>query len=309
MIRTLMLAAALLIGSVLPMHADADKRINVVTSFSILADFAKNVGGDRVQVSSLVGPNGDSHVYTPTPADVKTIGEAAVVIVNGWGFEGWLNRLAASARNSSRGGKITIVEATKNIPALKDNDPHDHDHGHHHAGEIDPHAWQSVENAKIYVQNIRDALIKADPEGAAAYRANSDAYVARLDALDREVQAAVASIPKARRKVISSHDAFGYFASRYGIAFLSPQGVSTDSEPSARDVAAIIRQIKSEKIPAVFMENISDPRLMNRIASETGAKIGGTLYTDSLTDENGPAPTYIAMVRHNIKALTSALAD
>ena len=173
--------------------------------------------------------------------------------------------------------------------------------------DADPHAWQSVVNAKIYVANIRDALIAADQAGAPAYRANADAYLAKLDALDREVREAVAQIPEARRKVISTHDAFGYFAAAYGIAFIAPQGVSTESEPSARDIAAIITQIRTAKIPAVFLENISDPRLMRRISAETGARIGGTLYSDSLTGENGDAPTYIDMVRHNIKALTSAL--
>src|SRR5206468_2410365 len=173
----------------------------------------------------------------------------------------------------------------------------------------DPHAWQSVPNAKIYAANIRDALMAADPPAAAVYRANADAYLAKLDALDGEVRAAIASIPEARRKVISSHNAFGYFADAYGIAFIAPQGVSTESEASARDIAAIITQIRAAKIPAVFLENVSDPRLMRRISAETGAKIGGTLYSDSLTVENGDAPTYIEMVRHNIEALTGALAD
>jgi len=174
--------------------------------------------------------------------------------------------------------------------------------------DADPHAWQSVANARIYVANIRDALVAADPAGGGIYRDNADHYLAKLDALDRDVRAAVAQIPSSRRKVISTHDAFGYFAAAYGIEFIAPQGVSTESEASARDIAAIITQIKASKIPAVFLENISDPRLMRRISTETGARIGGTLYSDSLTGEKGDAPTYIDMVRHNIKALTSALA-
>jgi zinc/manganese transport system substrate-binding protein len=165
-----------------------------------------------------------------------------------------------------------------------------------------------VPNATIYVTNIRDALVAADPAAADTYRANTVAYLARLDALDREVRAAVAGIPAARRRVISTHDAFGYFAAAYGIAFIAPQGVSTETEVGARDLAAIVRQIRAEHIPAVFLENIADPRLMRQIAAETGARIGGTLYSDSLTGENGEAPTYIDMVRHNIKALTGALA-
>ena len=173
--------------------------------------------------------------------------------------------------------------------------------------EADPHAWQAVPNAKVYVANIRDALIAADPAGADAYRSQADAYLAKLDALDAEVRQAVAAIPADHRKVISTHDAFGYFAAAYGIAFVAPQGVSTESEASARDIASIIGQIRKDKIPAVFLENVTDPRLMQRISAETGARIGGTLYSDSLTAENGDAPTYIDMVRHNIKALTGAL--
>jgi zinc/manganese transport system substrate-binding protein len=281
-----------LVAAILPARAQ-DKnagKINVVASFSILGDFVRNVGGERVTVTTLVGPNGDAHVYTPTPQDAKKIADAKLVVVNGLGFEGWLPRLVKSS-----GGKATIVTATQGIASRK-LDSHD-----------DPHAWQSVANAKIYIGNIRDALAKADPAGADAYKANADAYLAKLATLDDEVKTAVATIPAVHRKVISTHDAFGYFAAAYGVEFIAPQGVSTDSEPSAKEIAVIITQLKISKIPAVFLENIADPRLMRRIAAETGAKIGGTLYSDSLTPENGDAPTYIDMVRHNIKALTSAL--
>ena len=171
----------------------------------------------------------------------------------------------------------------------------------------DPHAWQSVANVKIYVANIRDGLIAADPAGKAAYEANAAAYLAKLDALDSEVRETVAKIPADRRRIITTHDAFGYFKDAYGMDFIAPQGVSTESEASAKDVARIITQIKRQKIPAVFMENISDPRLLKRIADETGAKIGGTLYSDALTDEKGPAPTYIDLIRHNIRTLSAAL--
>jgi zinc/manganese transport system substrate-binding protein len=267
-------------------------RLNVVASFSILGDFVKNVGGDRVSVTTLVGPDGDVHVYTPAPADAKKIADAKLLVINGLGLEGWLPRLLQAS-----GSKAPIIIATKGIAPLKVG------------SDADPHVWQSVVNAKVYVANISDALSAADPADAATFRANAQAYLAKLDALDREVRAAVARIPAARRKVISTHDAFGYFASAYGIEFIAPLGVSTESEASARDIAGIITQIKTAKIPAVFLENISDPRLMQRIASETGARVGGTLYSDSLTGEKGDAPTYIDMVRHNIKALTSALAD
>jgi zinc/manganese transport system substrate-binding protein len=279
-----------LVASVAP--APAQDRLDVVASFSILGDFARNVGGERVSVTTLVGPDGDVHVYTPAPSDAKKIADAKLVVINGLGLEGWLSRLVQSA-----GSKATMITASQGITPRK------------LGADADPHAWQSVANARIYVANIRDALVAADPGSAGIYRANADRYLANLDALDRDVRAAVAQIPEGRRKVISTHDAFGYFAAAYGIEFIAPQGVSTESEASARDIAAIITQIKASKIPAVFLENISDPRLMRRISTETGARIGGTLYSDSLTGEKGDAPTYIDMVRHNIKALTSALID
>jgi zinc/manganese transport system substrate-binding protein len=285
------------------LSAQAQERLNVVATFSILGDFAKNVGGDRVNVTTLVGPNSDTHVYTPSPSDAKKIADAKLVIVNGLGLEGWLPRLVKSS-----GGKAATVVATKGIATRKIDDGHGHDHGQN-PEDADPHAWQSVANARIYVANIRDGLIAADAAGADVYRSNAVAYLAKLEALNRDVRDAVAKIPTERRNVISTHAAFGYFAAAYGIKFIAPQGVSTESEPSARDIAAIISQIKKQKIPAVFLENVSDPRLIRRIAAETGAIVGGTLYSDSLTDEKGPAPTYIDMVRHNIKVLTSALSS
>ncbi|MCP1846322.1 zinc/manganese transport system substrate-binding protein [Bradyrhizobium sp. USDA 4541] len=272
--------------------ARAAERINVVASFSILADMVRNVGGNNVDVTALVGPDGDAHVYAPTPADAKKVADAKLVVINGLGFEGWMPRLLQAS-----GSKAPVAVATKGIMPRK------------MGGHDDPHAWQSVANAKIYVVNIRDGLIAAAPDQTAIFKANADAYLAKLEALDREVHEAVAKVPEARRKVISTHGAFGYFADAYGVTFFSPLSVSTDSEPSARDIAAIIAQIKVAKIPAVFLENISDPRLIERIAAETGARVGGTLYSDGLTAEKGDAPTYIDMVRHNIKALTSALAE
>ncbi len=296
-----MLAAIAAIAPAQAQSKDQTKdqpRLNVVATFSILGDFARNVGGERVHVTTLVGANSDTHVYTPTPDDAKRVSEAKLVIVNGLGLEGWLPRLVKSA-----GDRAIIVTATKGIVTRKPAPGDDHGHA------FDPHAWQAVPNAKIYVTNIRDALIAADPISADIYRANAEAYLVRLEALDREVRAAVDRIPADRRRVISTHDAFGYFAAAYGLTFIAPQGVSTESEVSARDLAGIVRQIKAEKIPAVFLENITDPRLMRQIATETGARIGGTLYSDSLTDEKGDAPTYIDMVRHNIKALASALSS
>ena len=285
-----LLGLALSLLGAAPLHAQA--RVNVVASFSILGDFVKNVGGDRIEVTTLVGPDGDVHVYAPTPADVRKIADAKLLVINGFGLEGWLPRLLQAA-----GSKATIVTATTGIAPLK-------------AGsDADPHAWQSVANAEKYVANIRDALVAADPVDADVFRQNAKTYLAKLEALDGEVRQAIGQIPESRRRMISTHDAFGYFAARYGIAFIAPVGVSTEAEPSARDIARIIGQVKAEHIPAVFLERIGDPRLMRRISEETGAKVGGTLYSDSLTDEKGEAPTYIDMVRHNIRTLTSALAN
>ena len=297
--RVLAICLVIFCAIAAPAYAQQNK-LNVVATFSILADFARNVGGDLVNVTSLVGPDSDTHVYTPAPSDAEKIAKAKLVIVNGLGLEGWLPRLIQSS-----GDKAVMVVASKGIAPRRIEVGESG--GNERGGEADPHAWQSVPNAKIYVANIRDALIAADPAGAQIYRANADAYLAKLDALDRDVRAMVAKIPLERRNVISTHDAFGYFAAAYGVHFIAPQGVSTEAEPSARDIASIITQVKKQKIPAVFLENISDPRMMRRIASETGAAIGGTLYSDSLTGENGEAPTYIDMVRHNIRALTSAL--
>ena len=289
--RRIILAAAAL----LPVSAVPQDKLKAVATFSILADFVKNVGGDRVDVQALVGPNADAHVYQPAPADAKTLAEAKVIFTNGLGFEGWIARLIKAS-----GTKAPMVVATRGVKPRKSDD----DHGH---GDADPHAWQSVSNAKIYVTNIRDALTAADPAGKSAYEANASTYLARLDAVDVEVKAALEKIPADRRRIITTHDAFGYFAAAYGVAFIAPQGVSTESEVSAKDVARIITQIKKQKIPAVFLENITDDRLLKRIGAESGARIGGTLYSDALTGENGPAPTYIDMMRHNVKQLAEAL--
>jgi zinc/manganese transport system substrate-binding protein len=277
----------------------AKDKLKVVASFSILGDLVKNVGGDRVEVATLVGPNGNAHVYAPSPADAKKAADAKLVFVNGLGFEGWLERLVKAS-----GTKAPIIVATKGIKPRERVGERDHDHDH---GRADPHAWQSVANAKIYVANIRDALIAADPAGKAAYDANAAAYLARLDALEREVRDVIAKIPAERRKIITSHDAFGYFEGAYGIGFIAPQGVSTEAEASAKDVAAIIVQVKKQKIAAVFLENVTDPRLVEQIARETGAKIGGTLYSDALTDDKGDAATYIDLIRHNVRQLAAAL--
>jgi zinc/manganese transport system substrate-binding protein len=297
--RRTVAAAAAAIALLVAGPAAAQEKLKVVATFSILADLMQNVGGERIAVTTLVSPNSDAHVYSPSPADARTLAGARVVVVNGLGFEGWLDRLVKASAT-----KAAMVVATKGVKTRKTAGGHGHGHGH---ADVDPHAWQSIANAKVYVANIRDALVKADADGKAAYEANAAAYLAKLDALEKDVKAAVAAIPADRRKIITNHDAFGYFAAAYGITFVSPQGVTTESEPSARDVAKIIGQIKKQKIPAVFLENVTDSRLLRRIGAETGARIGGTLYSDALTDAKGDAPTYIDMMRHNIKTLSAAL--
>jgi zinc/manganese transport system substrate-binding protein len=293
------LAAIALAALFVATSARAQDRPKVIASFSILGDLVKSVGGDRVEVATLVGPNGNAHVYAPSPGDAKKVADAKLVFVNGLGFEGWLERLVKAS-----GTKAPIVVATKGIKPLERAGEHDHDHDH---GRADPHAWQSVANAKIYVANIRDALIAADPAGKDAYLANAAAYLASLDALEREVREVIAKIPADRRRVLTSHSAFGYFQNAYGVNFIAPQGVSTEAEASAKDVAAIIAQIKKQKAAAVFLENVTDPRLVEQIARETGAKVGGTLYSDALTDDKGDATTYIDLIRHNLRQLAAAL--
>ncbi len=300
-------AASALVGLAAGPAKAQGTALPVVATFSILGDFVRAVGGEHVQLTVIVPAGGDAHSYAPTPADAKAVAGARLVVANGLGFEGWVKRLIQSSASAA-----VVVEATRGVkgraePKDHGHGGHKHGHGHDHGG-IDPHAWQSVGNARLYVGNIRDALTAADPARAAAYKANADRYLAELDALEAEIRAAVARIPADRRRAITSHDAFGYFAEAYGVAFIAPRGVSTESEASARDVARIIAQVKREKIAAVFLENISDQRLIQQIARETGARVGGTLFSDSLSAPDGPAPTYIRMMRHNIRTIAEALA-
>lgn len=309
--RRAVLVAAIMAGTFagVMQPAVAQTKLPVVATFSILGDFVREVGGDRIELTTLVGPNGDGHVYNPTPADARRLAGAKVVFANGLGFEGWIGRLIKAS-----GTKATVVTASSGVaarPLEEEGDDHGHgkkgnDHGHDH-GAVDPHAWQAVANAKIYVGNVRDGLSAADPAGAATYGANASAYLAKLDALEAEIRATLDKVPPAGRKVITTHDAFGYFEAAYGVEFLSPQGVSTEAEANAKQVAKLIRQIKAEGVKAVFVETVTDPRLIKRIAEETGAKVGGEIYSDALSDGTGPAATYIAMVRHNVTLLVAAM--
>ncbi len=295
--------------------AFAADRITVVASFSILGDLARQVGGENVDVVTLVGPDGDVHLYEPSPADVRTLADARLLIFNGLGLEGWLPRLV----EASGFGGIQITASDGIVPLQGEGAEDEHhaddvhtegqprEDGKHHHGAFDPHAWQDLANGVIYVRNIADALAKADPDHAETYQARAAAYSSRLSALHEKLKADFAAIPASRRKIVTSHDAFGYFGQAYGIAFLAPEGVSTESEASARDVARIIDQIRAEKLAAVFVENISDERLIRQIARETDAEIGGRLYSDALSGENGPAPDYVSMFEYNASQLLSAL--
>jgi zinc/manganese transport system substrate-binding protein len=301
-----------LAAGLLGLPAVAAEPLKVVASFSLLGDLVAQVGGDHVTVRTIVGANSDAHVYEPTPADARDTTAADLVVVNGFGFEGWLDRLVEASGYSgpvavASNGVATIdigdeaasgrqVETMGNEAELEQ-------------GNVDPHAWQAVANAEVYVKNIISALCSADAdaEDCADYKANGAAYLAELTALDTWIKSTVAVIPPLKRKVITTHDAFGYFAREYGVTFLAPQGVSTEAEASAGDVARLIDQIRQQGVTALFLENISDPRLIEQIANETGVTAGGELYSDALSEPEGPAATYIEMMRHNAILLTSAM--
>lgn len=271
----------------------ASDKLEVVTTFTVLADMVQNVGGERVALTTLVGPNSDAHVYEPTPADARTLAEADLVVVNGLGFEGWIDRLVEVS-----GYKGPVVVASEGIVAMTVEE-----------SQPDPHAWQDLANGRIKVANIARALAAADPAQADVYRRRAEAYDRKLAALDRDIRGRLDSFPEDRRKVITSHDAFQYFGRAYGIDFLAPVGLSTESEPSAGEVATLVRQMRDEGIHALFVENITDPRLVEQLAREAGAVIGGKLYSDSLSGPTGPAPTYLDMFRHNVGEIASAVLD
>ncbi len=303
--RLLTTLIACAVAFALPARADT-QRLSVVASFSIIGDFALIVGGERIELRTLVGPNGDAHVYEPRPSDAIALANADVVLVNGLLFEGFLQRLVEAS-----GTVAPIAVLSDGADIL-----HDPDGGHFHysggkatfhAAPNDPHAWQSVANAKIYVRNIAEAFCGADPGGCAVYQSNAAAYSDVLAVLDRDIRASIEALPKDRRVAVVAHNAFRYFERDYGVTFLAPQGVSTGSEASAADVASLIGEIRKTRA-AVFAENIADARLVKQIASEAGLSLGGTLYSDALSPADGPAPTYLDLMRHNITTLTTAAA-
>lgn len=302
MTRFVSLLLALLLSWAPPATAQP---LEVVASFSILGDMAGRVGGGDVKLTVLIGPDSDAHGFEPTPADARRLAGADIILANGLGFEPWLRRLVQSS-----GARAPIIEVSKSVKPLPlKGDGHSHSNGHSHSHSVDPHAWQDARNAVLYVMNIAEALAAADPGNAEAYRTRAQAYQGELRLLDAEIRKNIGLIPQARRRVITSHDAFGYFGSAYGVTFLAPLGTSTEAQASAKGVARLIVQIRREKIRTLFVENISDPRLIEQIARETGARIGGRLYSDALSGAQGQAPTYIGMMRHNTRLLTEAMAE
>ena len=279
--RLLIFLAALLLPAACAL---ADTRLKVVATFSILGDLVAEVGGDKVDLVVLVGPDTDAHAYQPKPADARALAAAKALVRNGLGFEGWIDRLAETV--SFKGRQIVASAGVESK---------------------DPHCWQDVACARRYVANIVAGLAESDPANAGPYRARAAAYDARLGALDAWIKGEVARVPADRRKAITSHDSFGYFASAYGVTFHAARGVTTESEPSARDVAQLIRQVREQKIKALFLENMTNPMLVNQIARDSGATVGPPLYTDALSKTDGPAASYEAMMRHNVAALVAGM--
>jgi len=280
----------------------AAEPLKAVATFSILGDIVKNVGGERVAVTTLVGPDGDAHVFEPAPGDAKAVAAASVVFVNGLGLEGWMDRLLESS-----GYKGPIVTASTGVKPQTMEDEDEKSASGQPKVITDPHAWQSLQNGQLYVDNILAGLTKVDPAGADAYKANAEAYKKQLAELHAWVRTEIGAVPKPKRKVITSHDAFGYFGTAYGVTFLAPVGVSTDAEPSAKGVAQLIRQIKKEKIRALFIENMTNPKLIEQIGKETGVEMGGALYSDALSKPGGPGDTYIKMFRNNVPLIKAAM--
>lgn len=287
--------------------ADKQPPVSVMASFSILADLVRVVGGERVSVTTLVNPDEDAHVFEPKPTDAKALVQSRLLVVNGLGFDPWAQKLAKSAGYT---GETVVASRGVKPLVLAEEDAHGEkghkDQGHHH-DETDPHAWQNPHNVVLYTRNIAAALVKVDPAGGAAYQANANAYVKELQMLDAWAKAQFAALPADKRKVITSHDAFGYLAAQYQIKFLAPQGVSTDAEPSAREVAQLIRQIQREKIKAVFVENMSNPRLLAQLTKDAGVTVGATLYSDALSSADKPGSTYLQMMRHNVMQLAAGM--
>lgn len=270
--------------------AAAKGEMDIVASFSILGDMVEQVAGDHAEVTTIVGPDADAHVYQPSVADARAVADADVVFVNGLGFETWSDTLIAES-----GTEAKIYVATVGVTPVEVD------------GETDPHAWNALSNGIVYVRNIQAALSEVMPDHAADFAANANAYIAELEALDAEARSELAKLPADRRTVVTAHDAFGYMADSYGMTFLAPVGIDTEAEPSAQELAVLIDQLKAEGAGALFVENITSPALVQQISDETGIAIGGRLYSDALSERGGPATSYLAMFRHNLQTLITAL--
>ena len=284
--------------------AHAAEKPKVVATFSILGDLVGQVAGGHVELMTLVGPNGDAHVFEPGPKESAALAEADLLVANGLGFEPWLEPLSQAA-----GFKGTLVTATEGVAPLpaeheehEEGEAEEHDHG-----AFDPHAFQDLANGQIYVTNIAKGLSQVDPAHAAEFDANARRLSAEMAALDAELKAELAAISRERRRVLTSHDAFRYFARAYGVDLVAVHGVSTEAEPTAKDLAEIVRQARDGNIKAIFFENMSDPRLIETVAGETDLTVGGELYADALSDKDGPAPDYLSLFRYNARQLLDAL--
>lgn len=342
------------LAALLPLTVSAQDKLPVVATFSILGNIVERVGGNVVSVTTLVGRNGDTHVYHPTPSDAKAVNRASILFTNGLEFEGWLDRLAEAAEFDGELVVTTNGIQTISLEEHKDDQQGDDEHGNeshddekhhdderagskdhndseahgddhdneshestehedgdadHHHGAFDPHGWQSLQNAMVYVDNVTEALVKASPSNAATFYQNRDVYLAEIESLDKEIRDMIAVLPPGARTIVTSHDAFQYFGRDYDLTFLAPQGLSTESEASARDVAQLIKQIRAESISAVFVENVADPRLVQQIATETGSIVGGKLFPGALSNEDGLAATYLDLMRHNATTIAKALTE
>jgi zinc/manganese transport system substrate-binding protein len=282
--------------------ARAQQPLPVVASFSILGDVVAQVGGERIALTVLVGPGSDAHVYQPTPAQARSVAAARLLVSHGLGFEGWLPRFVRAA--GFKGRELRVADGIQGLKASAGGA-----HGHHHHGhsDVDPHTWQDVAQVLAWLPRIEAALCEADAAGCEAYRQRAAAYATRLRTLDAELRQAWAAVPAAARKVITSHDAFGYYGAAYGVRFLAPQGLSTEAEASARGVAQLVRQMRAEGVRALFVESIADPRLIEQIGRETGVKPAGRLYSDALSPPDGPAASYEALLRHNTRLMVGAV--
>ncbi|MFN3449146.1 MAG: metal ABC transporter solute-binding protein, Zn/Mn family [Roseococcus sp.] len=287
----------------------------VVASFSILGDLVQQVGGPRIALRVIAGPGVDAHHFQPRPSDAQALRDAALLIRNGLGFDPWFDRLARAAAGQRA---IPMLTVTDGIAPRSMEAHHHHHHGgaerrtQHAAGPrrvADPHAWQDVRLAQHYVRAIAAGLARMDPAGAEAHEAAAAAFLRRLEALDAWIRAEIATVPPARRKVLTTHDAFGYFADAYGVTFLAAQGVSAEAEPSAAAVARLIRQVRAENLTAVFLEGQGGQAVLERLAREAGVRVRGRLYADALSPPDGPAPTYEAMMRHNVALMVAAMKE